>query len=61
MNYLPQSGRQPLRLVVLSTWRSGSTFLTELLAANFKELRFVTYEPFLYKYPVSWKALELYH
>lgn len=45
-NFIMESGGQPLRSLIISTWRSGSTFLGDLI--NSIPSNFYHYEPFSY-------------
>ena len=44
-NYLMESGGQPVRAMVTTTWRSGSTFLGDIMTAH--PGTFYHYEPLL--------------
>ena len=50
---IPAFGGNPQRTLIVASWRSGSTFLSQLLAANLKDMRYAIYEPLLAKFRVQ--------
>ena len=46
---IPGLGGKPFTIIVVASWRTGSTFLAQLVASGLKNLRFFIYEPLLAK------------
>ena len=50
---IPAFGGNPQRTLIVASWRSGSTFLSQLLASNLKDMRYSIYEPLMAKFRVQ--------
>ena len=46
---IPGLGGKPQSTIIVASWRTGSTFLAQLVASSFKNMRFFIYEPLLAK------------
>ena len=46
---IPGLGGKPFTIIIVASWRTGSTFLAQLVASGLKNLRFFIYEPLLAK------------
>lgn len=44
---IPALGGNPQRVLIIASWRTGSTFLSELIASNLRNMRYFAYEPLL--------------
>ena len=47
---MPLFGGKPKVLIIISKWRSGSTFLAEMISSNLKNIRYMIYEPLMAKF-----------
>lgn len=50
---IPALGGNPERIIISAGWRTGSTFLSELVFSSLRNMSFFTYEPLLDKFQVS--------
>ena len=50
---IPGLGGKPFTIIVVASWRTGSTFLAQLVASGLKNLRFFIYEPLMSKVCMS--------
>ena len=46
---IPGLGGKPFTIIIVASWRTGSTFLAQLVASGLKNLRFFIYEPLMSK------------
>ena len=49
---IPALGGNPQRTLIVAAWRTGSTFLSQLLASNLKDMRYFVYEPLMAQFRV---------
>ena len=50
---IPALGGSPQVILIVSGWRTGSTFLSELVSSNLKNMRYLIYEPLMSKFRVN--------
>ena len=53
IHQIPALGGNPKVSLIIANWRTGSTFLSELVSSNLKDMRFFIYEPLMSKFRVS--------
>ena len=46
---IPGLGGKPFTIIIVASWRTGSTFLAQLVASGLKNMRFFIYEPLMAK------------
>ena len=46
---IPGLGGKPFTIIIVASWRTGSTFLAQLVASGLKDMRFFIYEPLMAK------------
>ena len=49
---IPALGGNPQRTLIVAAWRTGSTFLSQLLASNLKDMRYFLYEPLMAQFRI---------
>ena len=49
---IPALGGNPQRTLIVAAWRTGSTFLSQLLASNLKDMRYFVYEPLMAQFRI---------
>merc|ERR1719510_651648 len=49
---IPGLGGKPFTIIIVASWRTGSTFLAQLVASGLKNMRFFIYEPLMAKYRI---------
>ena len=50
---VPALGGTPQVILIVAGWRTGSTFLSELVSSNLKNMRYLIYEPLMSKFRVN--------
>ena len=50
---IPALGGTPQIILIVAGWRTGSTFLSELVSSNLKNMRYLIYEPLMSKFRVN--------
>ena len=50
---IPALGGTPQVILIVAGWRTGSTFLSELVSSNLKNMRYLIYEPLMSKFRVN--------
>ena len=50
---IPILGGDPKIILIVAGWRTGSTFLSELVSSNLKNMRLMVYEPLMSKFRVN--------
>ena len=50
---IPALGGTPQIILIVAGWRTGSTFLSELVSSNLKNIRYLIYEPLMSKFRVN--------
>ena len=46
---IPGLGGKPFTIIIVASWRTGSTSLAQLVASGLKNMRFFIYEPLMAK------------
>ena len=54
VHQIPALDGNPKSILIMASWRTGSTFLTELIGSSLNNLRYLAYEPLLAKFRVNW-------
>ena len=50
---IPALGGTPQIILIVAGWRTGSTFLSELVSSNLKNMRYLIYEPLMSNFRVN--------
>ena len=50
---IPALGGTPQVILIVAGWRTGSTFLSELVSSNLKNMRYLIYEPLMSRFRVN--------
>ena len=50
---IPALGGFPQVILIVASWRTGSTFLSELVSSNLKDMRYMMYEPLMSNFRVN--------